>query len=395
MSLKIRPIWLKYAMRECGIRQEDMADMLGYTRQGLGHILKGGSQISGPFFMKFYKFLAGNTQEAADLRAWSARKSISPEGLFLPWEPGPRPAGAETEARIFRTQMQKIKTGGIMISIRTMKHFGLKRNPFANEISGADDIFMSEDHHFIFEMMMETGRYAGFTAVVGEVGSGKSTIRKRLVKQMRDETIQLIFPQILDKRKITAGSLLDSVIMDISEEIPKQTMEAKTRQAMRLLTARSQTGLRQVLVLEESHLLNNWALKHLKQIHEFENGYRKLLGIILIGQPELGSRLDESQHPQLREVIRRVTVAEIEGLGQNDVKRYLAHKITRIKGDPERVFSPDAADGLWRRLQSDDGAGGKINRAYPLSVNNAAAMAMNRTADFGEERVTTDIIMNL
>jgi type II secretory pathway predicted ATPase ExeA len=284
-----------------------------------------------------------------------------------------------------------------MISVHVRKHFKLVGNPFLNEIRDADDIFLSRDHRFIKSMIVEAASAAGLCAVYGEVGSGKSTMRKAAYRDLTAAGIKVIYPLILDKAKIHAGSLMDAVIMDLSEETPKRTHEAKTRQAYELLRVRKESGLDQVLIIEEAHLLTVHAMKYVKQIYEFESGYSRLCGVVLIGQSELGVKMDETQYPQLRELIRRTAAAEIQGLDTQDVGRYLLHKIARSNGRaaPPEVFADDAFKAIANRLTKTSRGGRIISTAFPLSINNLAARAMAQAAEFGEPKVTAEIVNSL
>jgi len=396
-----RPIWLHHILRACGIRQDDFAEMMGVSRTAISRWLTGRGGLRKKRTLVLYRFLAGSTAEAKRIRRWLEARGVSPDFVYQPYERGKFgmkrkvPVKNTITLNNVRSFIDELAEKKIMIKLQTLRHFGLRRSPFDGEIGESADVFLSEDHIFIREMMLEAARYSGFVAIHGEVGCGKSTMRKGVVKALRDEDIQIIFPQILDKRRITASSLLDAIVMDITDDKLKQSMEAKTRQAINLLKTRRQNGLRQVLILEEAQLLNIWAIKHLKQIYEFEDGYQKLIGIILIGQPELAARFDETQYPQLREVTRRVTSAEITGLAQEDIGRYLKHKVQRVKGNPERIFTEDAYPAFARRLRSDNGTGDIINRAYPLTINNLAATALNMAAEMGEPQVTGDLVMGL
>ena len=280
-----------------------------------------------------------------------------------------------------------------LITPKAMRYFKLFRSPFVNDISDVRDIFMSEDHMFLKEMMLDTARYAGFTAVYGEVGSGKSIMRKAVVQELISDGIKVIYPIIIDKARITPASLIDAIVMDLSEEKMKRSLEAKTRQALRLLRNRATSGLKQVLIIEEAHLLAERAMKSLKQIYELEDGFSRLTGIILIGQPELKYLLDETKSQGMREVIRRITCAEITGMGA-DTGRYLAHKFGRINRKPEDIFAPNAFAAIERRL-SDKIGRRNVSKAYPLTVNNLCARAMNVAAEMGEEKVTEDLVMSV
>ncbi|MCP3942197.1 MAG: AAA family ATPase [Desulfobacteraceae bacterium] len=279
-----------------------------------------------------------------------------------------------------------------MILTSTMKHFKMFKNPFINDVTKRKDIFLSPEHRFLKEMMLDSAKYCGFVAVVGGVGSGKSVMRKAVAEQLINDGIKVVFPLIIDKARISPSSLIDAIVMDISDESPRRSLEQKTRQAVRLLKARAENGMRQVLMIEEAHTIDKLAFKALKQIYELEAGFEKLIGIILIGQPELLKKLDEVGNADIREVIRRITTAEIEGLGK-DVKPYLEHKFRVTGKKVEDILNDDVFDAINTRLERAHRRK-KINRSFPLSVNNLVAKAMNTAARMGENKVTADLILN-
>lgn len=280
----------------------------------------------------------------------------------------------------------------MMITGRALKHFKMIRNPFVNEIMDARDIFMGEEHRFLKEMMLDAARYGGFVAVSGEVGSGKSVMRKAVVHELTTEGVKIIYPVIIDKTRVTPASLVDAIIMDISDMRPKQRLEQKTRQALDLLRNRAASGMKQVLIIEEAHLLTRGAMKALKQIYELEDGFHRLVGIVLIGQPELRVLLDETQNMDMREVIRRITKAEISGL-RGELPRYIEFKLKRVNRGMADVFADGAVEALDRRLMGFAGTSKKVSTSFPLSVNNLVARAMNMAVDMGEERVSAEIVM--
>lgn len=209
----------------------------------------------------------------------------------------------------------------------------------------------------------------------------------------REDSIRIIFPMIVDKERATAASLCDAIVADISSDKPKMKLEAKSRQVHQLLLNRHRQGHRHVMLIEEAHDLSLKVLKLLKRFYEFEDGYSKLLGIILIGQPELKDKLNEGLHPDMREVIRRVQIADIRGLNGN-IKEYLGFKFKRMNVDIGHIFTDGAIKSLGNRLTTKDGRTQKtISHAYPGLVNNYAAKAMNMACEMGEAKVTDDIVM--
>lgn len=89
----------------------------------------------------------------------------------------------------------------------------------------------------------------------------------------------------------------------------------------------SRAGNKHLLVIEEAHGLPLPTLKHLKRFRELEDGFRKLLGIVLIGQPELRMKLSET-NPEVREVTQRIELVELQALDA-ELENYLNFKFAR------------------------------------------------------------------
>src|SRR3989304_10152132 len=163
-----------------------------------------------------------------------------------------------------------------MITQEAMRHFKLFRNPFVDDVQKEQDIYMSDEHRYIEAAMKDAARHGGFLAVIGEVGSGKSVMRRKVVEQLKkDGDVLVIYPQMIDKTRLTAASICDAVIMDISDQKAKIRLEQKTRQVQQLLLERSKQGYRSVLIIEEAHDMNTHTLKYLKRFYELEDGYKK------------------------------------------------------------------------------------------------------------------------
>jgi len=281
-----------------------------------------------------------------------------------------------------------------MLTPAAKKHFGLFRDPFTDDVQNADDVFLDSDQRYIREAMYQTAKHGGFLAVIGESGAGKTTLRRDLIDRVQKENadIVIIQPQIIDKGRLTAGAICDAIICDISKESPKRSQEAKSRQILRLLTNASRDGAAHVLMIEEAHDLSVQTLKYLKRFWELEDGFRKLLSIILIGQPELKSSLDERQNWEAREVIRRCEVAELEPLNGN-LEAYLTLKLKRMSKHLNDIFEPDAFDAIRRRLMVQKrGHSQPISMLYPLVVNITVTKAMNMAASFGAPKVSAEIL---
>jgi type II secretory pathway predicted ATPase ExeA len=282
-----------------------------------------------------------------------------------------------------------------MLTAKARKQFRIFQTPFGDNIDPTKDVFLSEDHRYIYMAMKEAAEHSGMIAVIGEVGSGKTVMRLLFAEEIgQNENMRIIFPRIVDKTRITAGSICDAIIMDLAgrDAKIKQKLEQKSRQVEDLIVSRAKSGIRMVMLIEEAQDLAACprVLKLFKRFHEIEANGKKVLGIILVGQPELGELLNEGDHYDMREVIRRMQVAEIQGLN-GSIKEYLNHRFKRVNLDLTACITDGAIDALGKRLTAKEG-GHEVSVAYPLTVNNYVIRCMNWAAAHGFEKVTDEVV---
>jgi type II secretory pathway predicted ATPase ExeA len=402
-QMETRPILLKRLAVDCDITQGEIAEATGLARSSINSVFnKGYIPSSIPDFRENVERVVRNSAKAG---AWLLGHGLTMADIWLPAGEalkGKHPAGMVRRQQEGQRRQAIIPGDPDIITIQwevemitdeARRHFKLFRNPFIDDIQKDTDIYMSEEHRYIEAAMVDAAKHGGFLAVIGEVGSGKSVMRRKVVETLkRDGDTLVIYPQMIDKGRLTAGSICDAIIQDVSSERCKAKLEDKTRQVQRLLLDRSKSGYRAVLVIEEAHDLNAQTLKYLKRFYELEDGYRKLLGIVLIGQTELKHMFNEAQNVDMREVIRRVQVAEIKGLNGH-LPDYLGLKFKRVGVKVEDLFTEAAFEALSRRLTSTGRDGkSKVSHAYPLLVNNYTARALNLAQEMGETRITAEVI---
>ena len=413
-TLPFAPIVLKQLVIDCDVSQAELAAAVSaavgrsVSRPTMNLCINKG-QIP-PTITGFTAAVEAYIRKHTRATVWLLERGLSVSGI---WQPlgqdlrmkhpsghGRRSAAGMVKSRVDTGDPEEIITQEVeMLNPEAMKQFRLFRNPFLNDVNCEKDIFMSDEHSYIEQTMIEAAMNTGFIAVIGEVQGGKSTIRKKVVENLlRDGKVSVIYPRshkinMKDSTfsRINAVTLCDAIIMDISSEKPKVKPEAKVRQLEELMISRVNQGYKNVMIIEEAHNLTIPALKYLKQFYEFEDGFRKLLAIIIIGQPELKDLLDPRRHPELREVSQRIQIAEIGGLNGN-LHKYLEFKFKRINASIDQVFADGAIEALSRRLSVDDGKGHKISKAYPGPVNLYVVRAINLAHELGYERVTDEVI---
>ena len=164
-----------------------------------------------------------------------------------------------------------------------------------------------------------------------------------------------------------------------------------------ILRSSAQIGRKHVLIIEEAHALATPTLKHLKRFYELQDGFKKLLSIILIGQTELGRKLSE-QNPEVREVVQRCEVVHLPAL-DNHVEPYLRHKLNRAELSFDALFALDAVDEIRNRLRHSETENQRGQRGvrttslcHPLAINNLVSAAMNEAVKIGAPKVTGALI---
>src|SRR5690606_4900928 len=152
---------------------------------------------------------------------------------------------------------------------------------------------------------------------VGESGAGKSTLREELQDRIRreEQAVLMIEPYVLGMegtdsigKTLRAQHIAEAVMATVDPLAKtKSSPEARFRQVHETLRQSARAGHSHVLVIEEAHSLPLATLKHLKRFRELKDGLRPLLSIILIGQPELATKLSE-HNPEVREVVQRIEI---------------------------------------------------------------------------------------
>lgn len=279
---------------------------------------------------------------------------------------------------------------------KTKIHFGLSVDPFMDDVQAQSDVYLNEDSRYVSGAMLQCARGAGLLAVVAESGAGKSVLRRNFIEQInaKHADIRVVETKSFDKSKMHAAALCEAIINDLAPGTQvKNSLEARARQVERVLRDSFQNNCRHVMLIEEAHDLPIATLKYLKRFWEMEVGFRKLLAIILIAQPEMKMKLDERHHPALREFIRRCEVAELMPL-DGKVADYLKFKFARCGLDVAKVITPEAFRAIEERLTVVTGKG-KRSMVYPLVVNNLVTRAMNEAATAGEKLVSGDVVRGI
>ena len=380
---------LKRVLQQAGIAQAELARALGISEATMAQLLNHHVWPSKP-----------------DRELLSTSIELELKKAGVPWNVGlieivPAVlAASDKTITLEETTMLLRKTS---LSPAAKQHFKLFKSPFDEDVQEAADVFSTPANRYVREYLWQTAKVGGFVAIVGESGAGKSTLRKELEDRVLRESapIVLIQPYVLGMedsdgkgKTLKSSAIADALITEIApNERPKSSMEAKSRQLHRILRDSRRSGFSHCLIIEEAHALNTHTLKHLKRFLELEDGFNRLLSIILIGQTELKTKLS-GRCPDVREVVQRCELVELQPLDAH-LSEYIKFKFSRVGVELDAVFEKDALDGIVSRLIfSKQGKNSRetVSLMYPLMVNNLVTASMNQAALLGFDKVSGDLI---
>ncbi len=377
--------------KNIGIRQ--LARQINFSPAAVAQLVNHNQRLKG--WAEFEKRLSEGLQQLRILEPLATLLEMEATGESLASEPA---ASAPQSTKDNEEDSMLLAKQALFPA--TKRHFSLIRDPFAEDIRSAEDVFSSADVRYVREALYQTAKHGGFMAVVGESGAGKSTLRRDLLDRINQENAPIIAiePYIiamedndLKGKTLKASHIAEAIITTLAPlESVKRSPEARFRQLHRVLKESSRSGYSHVLVIEEAHSLPVPTLKHLKRFFELEDGFKKLLSIVLVGQPELKLKLSE-RNTEVREVVQRCEVVELAPLDA-ELERFVEHKLARVGKKVSDIFEEDAFLAVRQRLVATNRQKQSTSLLYPLAVGNLLTAAMNMAVSLGVPKVNADIV---
>lgn len=221
--------------------------------------------------------------------------------------------------------------------------FGFREPPF----SIAPDpryLYLSERHkEALAHLMYGVQGQGGFIVITGEVGTGKTTVSRCFIENAPEHVdIALILNPRLSARELLASVCDELGIAYPDHATIKQLID---RINQHLLDAHAR-GRHQVLIIDEAQNLSAEVLEQLRLLTNLETAEKKLLQIVLLGQPELKDILER---PELRQLNQRVTARyHLDALERDELPAYLHYRLG-VAGVKVELFTPAAVRALFRK----------------------------------------------
>lgn len=221
------------------------------------------------------------------------------------------------------------------------EHFGLTSKPFSL-IPDPEFLHMSPVHRLAFSML-EYGVHeqTGITVITGEVGSGKTTLIRHLLNQIKDEEVIV---GLINNTHESLGELAHWIALAFEIDTAGKDKVELYKEIQDFVIAHYALGFRILLIVDEAQNMSESTLEELRLFTNINSDQDYLLQIILVGQPELNDKLTK---PELRQIAQRVSVEyHIPALDLAETESYIRHRV-KIAGGEYAIFDEQAIAAIF------------------------------------------------
>ncbi len=253
-----------------------------------------------------------------------------------------------------------------------LKHFGFKEKPFS--LTPDTQFFLNEQSHrdALNTILVSLQHSEGFIKVVGEVGTGKTLLCRKLLAMLDSRFLSSYIPNPY----LTPAELKGLVAREIGADVDDAMTSDQLLVAMnRRLLLLAKAGRQVVLIIDEAQAMPRETIEALRLLTNMETEKRKLLQVVLFGQPELDVLLNRSD---LRQLKQRIVFSEyLRPFTTRGAQAYVEHRLA-FAGVDQPLFSGLA---LWLLA--------KGSRGIPRLLNVMAHKSLMLTYGLGEYKVRT------
>lgn len=223
--------------------------------------------------------------------------------------------------------------------------YDLREPPF-NITPDPRYLFLSSRHREAYEhILFGVNHRKGFIQVTGEVGAGKSTLCRAVLEELDEGyATALILNPVM-----TGIQLLRSILREFGQNDRGNDRIRLLERLNAFLLEQIAKGINVVLFIDEAQDMSEDLLEQVRLLSNLETDDRKLLQIVLVGQPELRDTLDR---PELRQLRQRITVRyHLGSLDRRETEAYIHHRLQVAGSNGRPSFSKWAISRIHRYSQ--------------------------------------------
>ncbi|TRW47940.1 AAA family ATPase [Aliidiomarina halalkaliphila] len=255
-------------------------------------------------------------------------------------------------------------------------YFGFEQTPFSIA-PDPDFLYLGPRHQEGLEHLRQgLSGSGGFLLLTGEVGTGKTTLSRAVLAELQEHVdVAFVLNPMLSERELLA-TICDQFAIPGRHE--KASLKRLTDHLSRFLQEASAQGRQPVVLIDEAQHLLPSVLEQLRLLTNLETNSRKLLSVVLIGQPELQTLL---QRRELRQVAQRIVARyHLLPLTEKETQAYIQHRLQCVGGDFD-IFEAAALKQIFR-----------FSQGTPRLINLVADRALQLAARQETRKVSKAIV---
>ena len=255
------------------------------------------------------------------------------------------------------------------------KHFSFKCKPF-ELVPNPDFLFQSSTHKkAITYLDYGIKEKIGFILLTGEIGSGKTTIIRNLIKNISSQ-IRL---SRINNTKVSSEQLISMINEDFGLNVEGKSKTALLSQLNTFLINQYANNYQPILLIDEAQNLSPDLLEEIRLLSNLETDKAKLLQIILVGQPELNKSL---MLPEMMQLRQRINISyHLNPLTLDETVRYIRHRLTVAGNAGVMNFEGNMAELIY-----------KFSRGIPRLINILCDLALLAVFVEGGKEVGADVV---
>ena len=252
--------------------------------------------------------------------------------------------------------------------------FGLKEKPFGI-VPNTDYLYFSPSHKealtFLEYGLMDN---VGAILLTGDVGIGKTTLIRYVIKHYCSD---LVAPVIYNTN-LTPEQLIETILQSLQLPAEKDSKANNFERLNVYLLEQVEQKKRVLLTIDEAQNLPRDTLEEVRMLSNLQTESQMLLQVLLVGQPELRTRI---QKPELSQLAQRIAVNfHLEPLGKDETLTYIQHRLA-IAGREDGIFSEDALEQIY-----------KASKGIPRNINLICDSALVYGFGYEMQTIDTDVI---
>lgn len=225
------------------------------------------------------------------------------------------------------------------------QHFGLTCRPF-DLAPDPRFIFMTAQHaRAVANVKFALMNHDSFVIITGEIGIGKTTILNTVLEELGPDFVTAR----LTHTTLSHIELLQALLSEFGMPIYKKKKVLLLDTLRAFFLKKHEEGKHVVIIVDEAQNLTGPALEELRLLSCIDTADRKIISIVLTGQPNLDDLLDSPGLTQLRQRAR--LRQRLEALNEEETIEYLRHRLAIAGGELDAIFEPDAVRDVHRLTQ--------------------------------------------